>query len=294
MSESPSEPVDQDQDTGRARASMIERMTRIVAVFDRPGMSLAGGAIAARAGLPRSTTHRIVDEMMRWGWLQRAADGYVLGAGVQAAREPSDRFRLRVAAAPLLRALHNETGLVVHLIVPDGAHVVILDKICGRTSAAGPTQVGSRLPTYATAAGKALLAGMAPEEVDRLLPERLGKRTTWTTKSRDELHFELHRVRQRRGIAVASQEALVGVNCVAAAFAYGEEYRAAIALSAPANAHRLERFGPLLLESARRIQDRLWHGEERQARRAQRETSRPVPDALMLGLLNSIQGDDWI
>lgn len=276
------------------RASMIERMTKIVAAFDRPGLALAGSAISTRAGLPRSTTHRIVDEMIRYGWLRRTDAGFVLAALAPADVAPTDSFRLRVAAAPLLQALHEETGLIAHLMVPDGPQVLVLDKVGGRSGRTWPIQVGTRLPAYATAAGKALLAGMDAEDIDLLLPEVLEKRTAWTTRNRADLYFDLHRIRRRKGIAMSGQEAIAGIHCIAVAFEDGEGGRGALTLSAGAGFARLERFGPLLVESARRTRTRMFDEGHGVARKAGGQSAKRVPDALMLRLLNSIKGDDWV
>ena len=47
---------------------------------------------------------------------------------------------------------------------------VDMDKIGGQLAAALPSRVGGRVPAYATAGGKALLAGLEPEQVDALYP----------------------------------------------------------------------------------------------------------------------------
>lgn len=273
---------------------MIERMTRIVEAFDRPGMALHGSEISTRANLPRSTTHRIVDEMLRHGWLRRTEAGFVLATAVPSAVASTDSFPVRIAAAPLLQALHDETGLSALLFAPDGAQVLVIDKIGGRPGNAGQIQVGTRLSAHSTAAGKALLAGMAAEDVDLLLPEVLDTRTAWTVRSRDSLHFDLHKIRRRRGIATAIQECVVGVQCIAVAVDCGESGRVALALSAAAGSAQLERFGPLLLAAARRVRARVADGDDGPARRPGGGRAKRVPDALMLRLLNSIKSDDWV
>lgn len=275
------------------RTSMIERMTMIVRAFETPQSCLNGGDIASASGLPRSTTHRIIDEMIRFGWLRRVQDGYMLGGGILSAREPTDRFRLRVAAAPLLQALADETGLVAHLCVEDGAHVVVLDKIGGTGAASVPTRVGARLPLHATAAGKAILASHEPEIVDRLLPATLVKRTAWTIPTRTELHLELHRTRRRGGIGHAREEAFVGISGAAKAFRNSDGTHSALTLTGRIRPNALDRLGPMLTEATRRVVAGMSNEGGGEPQRSISSTKR-VPDAMMIKLLGSVHAGDWV
>ena len=51
--------------------SMVERMTLILDSFDGRRDRLTLEDVARRTELPRSTTHRIVDQLVRLRWLQR-------------------------------------------------------------------------------------------------------------------------------------------------------------------------------------------------------------------------------
>src|SRR5699024_5813688 len=59
--------------------SMVERMTLILDSFDGRRDRLTLEDVARRTELPRSTTHRIVDQLVRLRWLPRTAAGYALG-----------------------------------------------------------------------------------------------------------------------------------------------------------------------------------------------------------------------
>ncbi len=62
-----------------APVSMIERMTVILDAFDPHTPSLSLLDLADRTGLPRSTLHRILDQMIRLRWLTHPTGGYRLG-----------------------------------------------------------------------------------------------------------------------------------------------------------------------------------------------------------------------
>ncbi|MDG3008956.1 IclR family transcriptional regulator [Rhodococcus sp. D2-41] len=276
------------------RASMLERMTDIIGLFEGAETRLQTGEIAAAAGLPRSTTHRIIDELLQLGWLVRTAGGYGLGPRMLIATRPESRLRLRAAAAPLLQVLHEETGVVAHLAIPDGTDVVIVDKIGGRVANTVPTWVGGRLPIHATALGKSILAWYTPEDVDDLLPVTLEKRTPNTISTRVGLHRELHEIRRRDGLAFGDEEAGAGVCCAAVSFECPDGTHAAIAVSARAARHHLERVGPLVRESARRISARLSDEGSPASGWTADDPARPGEDTMMIRLLSTIDGDDWV
>lgn len=279
---------------GDHRASMLRRMTDIIELFDGPHTRMHSGAIAASAGLPRSTTHRILDELIQLGWLVRTGHGYGLGPRILGIPGPSDQLTLRAAAAPLLQVLHEETGIVAHLAVPDEADIIVVDKVGGRVVHSIPTRVGDRIPIHTTGMGKAILARYPAEAVDQLLPATLDKRTAGTISTRLGLHHELHRIRRREGLAFGNEESSAGVCCAAASFPCPDGTSAAIAVSGRAALHHLERVGPLVHEAARRISARL-SAEETPESGAVTEGFPPAAaDSMMIKLLSTINGDDWI
>jgi DNA-binding IclR family transcriptional regulator len=76
--------------------------------------------------------------------------------------------------------------------------------------------VGSTAPLYCTGLGKAILAGMAPQEAHRvLLQTDLVPHTPHTITAVGALEAELAEVR-RVGYAVDNQEHEIGVQCIAA------------------------------------------------------------------------------
>ncbi len=149
-----------------APASMLDRFTAIIDAFEDVSAGLTLDQIAARAHLPRSTTHRILDQLVRLEWLTHSGRGYRLGARTAAwgSGESAD-VRLRSVAAPVLHELQLRTGAVVHLGLLDRGEIVHLDKLGGPSARQVPTSVGVRLPAHRVALGVAALAGLSPEDV---------------------------------------------------------------------------------------------------------------------------------
>ncbi len=237
--------------------SMAARMTLIIEAFEPPNIRLLLDEIAHRTQLPRSTTHRILDQLVQFGWLEHTPDGYGMGWRTMKYRNnDSVNSRIRAEAAPLLHDLQCRTGMVVHLAVLDGSNIHYLDKLGGPTAVTIPSRVGGRNYAHATALGKSMLAWMDPEDLDELFKDGLPQGTRNTIRDTQSLYAELGRIRRRSGLAYESGESFAGVSCVAAAIRGRREPLASISLVGKSE-DPLERMAPLVLDAARRVSEAL-------------------------------------
>ena len=228
--------------TGVAPSSMLDRFTLIIDCFAGGSGLLTLDEIAGRTGLPRSSAHRILDQLVRLDWLTHCARGY--GLGVRAMPWPAPAvhdLELRGAAAPVLHALQMRTGATVHLGALDRGDVVHVDRLGGSMGAPIPTAVGARSPAHRVALGIAALAGITPEDVEIALQQggsgfRPGPR--WWR--------ELHRARS--AVTVRDGDYAAGMVSVAAPVGGGTS----IGIVAPAERFT-DRFGSLVAAAAARI-----------------------------------------
>src|SRR5690606_30682144 len=96
--------------------SMVERMTLVLDVFQGRDSRHTLEDIARVTHLPRSTAHRILDQLVRLAWLDHTPFGYCLGArSLGLGGGTDDHSELRAAAAPYLHDVLLRTGAVVHL-----------------------------------------------------------------------------------------------------------------------------------------------------------------------------------
>ncbi|ORL72477.1 IclR family transcriptional regulator [Prescottella equi] len=278
----------------RVAPSMIERMTLIMDVFEDRSTRLTLEEVGIRAGLPRSTVHRILDQLIGLEWVEHASFGYCLGRRARRFGGSVDG-EIRVAAAPSLHELHMQTGMVVHLSVLDGADGVYLDKRGGRFASSLPSCVGGRGAAYATAGGKAMLAWLDPRRVDELYGEGLARRTDRTITDIATLHQELNRIRRRGGVAFEQGESVRGVACVGAAVRGVAGPVAAISLCGDARGSNLERVAPLVVDAVAEV-SRILDPEFGDGRRNRRVTGTRVDtwSADALDRLVSIQTGRWV
>ncbi|WP_191480218.1 IclR family transcriptional regulator [Nocardioides ochotonae] len=233
--------------------SMVERMTLIMDAFGGSKSRLLLEEIVERSGLPRSTAHRILEQLIRLHWVEHDRVGYRLGRRIHewGAREHA-HSDLRAAASPWLHDLALRTDLVVHLAVLSGPEIEYLDKIGGRRVMAVASRVGGRAPAHSTSLGKAILAWLPPEQVDRFYADGFPPSVGGAPSSVLELHQELARVRHAGGVARESDECVTGVACVGAAVRGPAGPVGAISLVGSSDM-RLDRLVPLVRDTAQRI-----------------------------------------
>ncbi len=85
--------------------SMVERMTLILDAFEGRSSRLTLEEVACRTRLPRSTVHRILDQLVKLNWVDHASFGYCLGRRALDRRLPILRDDLRIDPRPGERAV---------------------------------------------------------------------------------------------------------------------------------------------------------------------------------------------
>ncbi|ORA28207.1 IclR family transcriptional regulator [Mycobacterium aquaticum] len=210
----------------------IGRVSVLLDAFDG-GTRLTLAQIARRTGLPRSSTHRMLDQLVRQRWLCRTGHEYELGTKlIELGHRAVHQNRVYRAAAPFLWDLHRATGMVVHLAILDGADVVYLERVAGRMGLSIPTQVGARQPAHCTGVGKAILAYSPLGQLEQLEEAELTRKTNYSITDTAELRVALSEIRTR-GVAFDREECAPGFGCVAAPVGPVDEPVAAVSVCGP-------------------------------------------------------------
>jgi DNA-binding IclR family transcriptional regulator len=200
---------------GSQDKSVLSRAAAILDAFkvDPPVVSLS--ELSCRSGLPKSTVHRLAEQLLALGWLERVTGGYRVGMRLFEVGELAGQCnRMRDSALPHLRKLATTTLWAIHLAVLDRNEVVYLDKIPAKEVDI-PSRTGGRMPAYCTGLGKAMLAYEGDEGIERVIAAGLDRRTSKTLTSPDEFRQDLELIR-RTGVAYDDEESCPGIACVAA------------------------------------------------------------------------------
>ena len=229
----------------------LDRAAAILGAFDSDHRELTLAALVARCEIPRSTTHRTADRMIRLGWLEKHGDRYRIGNHLlEIASLAPIRLELREAVLPFLQDLHQATKVTVQLGVLDGTQVLVVEKITGHRAIPMLSQVGGMIPAYCSALGRAILAYSQPAVIDVALAGPLPARTPRTLTSRVAIMRELASV-PGRGWATDREEGNIGVSCVAAPiFGPLGDVAAALSVSGPSQLVRADRIGPAVRMAA--------------------------------------------
>jgi len=230
------------------------RAVRLLKLFtaEQPDLQLA--EISKRAGLNKTTAHRLLQALASEELLDRdpATGAYRLGPAVLAlGAQAMASNGLRMRARPLLKRLAEETGETATLEVRVDDAMLILDEVTGGRFLGAGGNVGTRWPLHASSTGKAVLAFDA--ESRPWMPSRLDAFTSRTITSRQQLDAALDAIR-RRGFAETVDELEDGFTGVATVVrGRDEDILAAISICGPTQrlpADRREKLGLVLCQAA--------------------------------------------
>jgi len=201
----------------------LERGLAVLSAFspDRPTLGIS--ELAQQLGLTRSTTHRYVATLATLRYLEQDSSTrkYRLAPRVlDLGFSMLGSLELREIAAPHLRQLTDTTGHTSNLAIRDDTDVILIDRVRGRPGRYHHLEftlhVGSRLPSYCSATGKALLAFLPRPDLDALLDRMdLVQRGPRTLTDKKALLAELEQVR-RTGIATNDEELESALRSIAA------------------------------------------------------------------------------
>lgn len=199
-------PVTEDSPT-------LDVLERLSAATDR----MTFDSLLRQLGLPEGVLRSRLRSLIDRGWVDAEPDDtYTIGVG---ALRPGSAYlvsdRTVRLAAPLMAQLRDRVGEAVRLVRLDPPGIVC---IAGREAPHDlvGSAVGRRMPAYATASGKAILAKLTRERVVELLDLGVEAHTSESVVDRAALFQELAETRAR-GWAYERGQFQPGVGCVAAA-----------------------------------------------------------------------------
>lgn len=188
----------------RSGDSVVERVVRILATFERDRRAQTPSAIARRAGLPTSTAFRMVNELIEAGLLERDEQGRVrIGMHLwELTTRGSHALDLRQAALPAMEEVQAALREHTQLGVLEQDEVLFIERLSGRDAGSNVTQIAGRLPLHASSSGLVLLAHGSIDLLDRVLGGPLRAMTADTITDPAALRRKLDEIR-RLGYAFA-------------------------------------------------------------------------------------------
>lgn len=263
--------VSSSEDADPEPIGSMERAAALLGAFDAAHRELTLAELVRRGGLPRSTTHRTAERMLRLGWLDKPRDRYRIGTRLfELSGLVPVRHELREAVLPFLQDLYAAARVTVQLGVLDGVVVLVVEKISGHRPMPMLSQVGGTIPAHCSGLGRAILAWSDAETLDAVIAAGLERRTPRTITDGEALQRELAAIPDR-GWAYDYEEGNIGVSCVAApVFGPDGQVVAALSVTGPSEAVLPERVGPAVRLAAaaasRAYSTRRWEAPRKQSR----------------------------
>lgn len=223
----------------------VERVVAVLKCFTPDTRELGVSQISRRASIPKATTHRILVTLTKDGLLERnnktgnyriGPELYILGSVYLSTTD------IVSAAEPVTKVLNDLTGETVHVSIFDRGNVLMIMKEESKHVFRVSQRIGTIVPAYTSAMGKAFLSELTKAELDDLIPEeRLKPITPKTIATKTKLKRELEQIRNS-GVSIDKEgtfEAIIGTG----ALIRDDTGRAVAAIGIPFPTFRLNQAG---------------------------------------------------
>ncbi|WP_428374723.1 IclR family transcriptional regulator domain-containing protein [Lichenicoccus sp.] len=207
----------------RPGTDQVQSLVRALSLLNRISESREGGMslteLAQQAGLPSSTTHRLLTTLEQERYVRFDAESRLWSIGVQAFATGCTFAKTRSLvglARPHMRALMEESGETVNLAVEDDGMAVYLAQVECRQMMRAFARPGSRVPLHCSAVGKTILMSCSDKALSRILHRHgMPRLTVKTIITPALLRADLERTRAA-GHAFDDEEHAIGLRCLGA------------------------------------------------------------------------------
>lgn len=201
------------------RIKSLQKAALVLKCFNPEQVEFSVAEIAQRLGIHRTTAYRIMMTLMEDGLLQRdrKTEKYTIGPILYALGSlylsTTDIIK---AASPVTKILNELTGESVNLGIFDKGNVIFIAKEETKHAFRFAHHIGTIIPAYGSAMGKAILSELDEATLDRIYPEeRLRPSTEKTIKTKTELKQELKEIK-KTGISIDREGSWIGVEGIGA------------------------------------------------------------------------------
>ena len=193
----------------------------VLSCFSRSEPVLTASELTRRLKLARTSVIRLLATLEGFGFVEKCPEAVGYRIGLRAFEVGTLFLAANPLSSVLTRALDElveKTQCTAYLAVLDKDDVIILNYREGTLPIRFVWQVGDRLPLHTTAMGKAMLACLSSEQVDRHLGrgKTLRALTEKSIRTRAQLDAEVARTRER-GWGLAREESHQGLTAVGSA-----------------------------------------------------------------------------
>jgi IclR family transcriptional regulator, KDG regulon repressor len=200
-------------------SKVLDRVMMILNTFTSVTPELTFTELIEQTSLHKSTLFRLLEAMRSYGLIEvsKVSGKYHLGLRFfDLGALAIGRLEIRKCADAELEWLAEQSGETAHLCILDGAEIVYISKVESRQALRIPSGVGHRNPAYCTGVGKAILAFLDDEQIEKYLAQIVFRPLTdKTITCPEKMWQEIKSIRQQ-GYAIDDQEINENVRCIGA------------------------------------------------------------------------------
>ncbi|NLY45573.1 MAG: IclR family transcriptional regulator [Tissierella sp.] len=216
----------------------VDRTLSILELIADYNEGLGITEISEKVELHKSTVHRLLGTLIYKGYViqDQQTNKYKLTTKLfELGNKVIEDIDILKASKDYTKALMESLNEVVHVVIRDKYDIVYIDKVEADNNIRMASKVGRRSPLYCTSVGKAMLAYMDEEEVNKVWNNsNIVKLTEKTITDYNMFIKELSKVKLQ-GYAEDDEENELGVRCIGApVFNFRGEVEGAISISGPA------------------------------------------------------------
>lgn len=212
--------------------SAMRTLDIIEYVVARPSGVVAQDLAAALA-IPVSSLSYLLATLVERGYLKREGRRYLPGPGLDRLRAPPKEMTLEEKIGPLVRSLRQRLNETVSFFVRTGWEMKALVTETAERSLRYSIRVGTRTPMHCLAGGKAMLAALGDEELERYFTEMsLSSFTARTIIDEGRLREEITQIRQT-GIAFTYEEYTPGIRGIGMVLSVDDMPLGSLAIAIP-------------------------------------------------------------
>jgi DNA-binding IclR family transcriptional regulator len=238
----------------------VDRAARILQLLRAKERGMTIAEVAEATGWHKSSVHKILVTLSHHGLLDRneTTKQYVLGiALIDYGQYVLKKLDVSYAARNFLKELAEYSGETANYSIVRGTQIVLVDSIESGIDLRVVPPVGTINSLTTKSTGKAVLAFMPEDQIEKLLEaEGLPAVTKNSITDREAFHKELALIR-KRGYAVDLEEFREGISAISApVFNSSREIVGTLSLVAPAfrmTKEKASNFGKKCSETAARL-----------------------------------------
>ena len=198
----------------------LYRGLQILRAFSSEQPKLRLTDIIRKTGLPKSTVIRLLKTLKSLNYVRYDPNDrrYYLGTEVMSLGVAVlSSLSVRETALPYMEELSRASTQNINLTILDGSEVVFIERIKTRMILNLDNPIGSRLSSYRTSCGKAIMAFLTQEKLAEVLEQILKEKgsTDYIGPGGAWLLEDLRRIREK-GYALVDEELIPGLRAISA------------------------------------------------------------------------------